>query len=107
MKNIDRKLWKPIFIRLFGEIRWYKFLLAIDYLDQDGYDTRLIELVMKKALSANSVCVDVGCHRGNLLAEMLKNAPRGEFFAFEPLPFLYLKLVTSFNHENVHIYELA
>ena len=44
----------------------------------------LIRVVMKRALRADSWCIDVGCHYGSVLAEMLRLAPRGRHVAFEP-----------------------
>ena len=41
---------------------------------------------MKRIVGSGSVCVDVGSHRGELLRHMIRLAPRGQYFAFEPLP---------------------
>jgi FkbM family methyltransferase len=61
--------------------------------------------VMRCCLSNNSNCVDVGCHKGSILKEMLRIAPAGTHYAFEPIPELYQELVTSF--PGVKIYGLA
>jgi len=42
--------------------------------------------IMKGLLRADSNCIDIGCHKGEILREMLKYAPNGQHFAFEPLP---------------------
>ena len=41
---------------------------------------------MKRTLGTESVCVDVGAHRGELLRHMIRLAPTAQHFAFEPLP---------------------
>ena len=41
---------------------------------------------MRQVLSAESVCVDVGAHRGAVLTQMQKYAPSGRHVAVEPLP---------------------
>lgn len=49
------------------------------------YDQQTVE-VMRLVLENNSNCVDVGCHKGEILDEVIKLAPEGLHFAFEPLP---------------------
>lgn len=48
--------------------------------------------VMERVLERGSNCVDVGCHAGQILDEMLRVAPEGTHYAFEPLPHLYAEL---------------
>lgn len=50
-----------------------------------GYDRDLVTL-MEKVLAPNSVCVDVGAHRGAVLAHMTRLAPQARHIAVEPLP---------------------
>lgn len=52
--------------------------------------------VMQRTLRRNSNCVDVGCHKGSVLKEILRLAPRGTHYAFEPIPELYQKLVNTY-----------
>jgi FkbM family methyltransferase len=71
------------------------------------YDLQTFE-VMKRVLQKDSNCVDVGCHQGSILKEMLRFAPNGTHFAFEPLPEMYQGLQESFgNLANVHRYTCA
>jgi FkbM family methyltransferase len=44
------------------------------------------ERVMRRVLQRDSNCVDLGAHKGAILADMLKLAPEGQHIAFEPLP---------------------
>jgi FkbM family methyltransferase len=71
--------------------------LARPYLDRrNRTDNENLRLLMAFSLSKNSSCIDVGCHRGDILREMLHIAPNGHHIAFEPLPELFLQLKTEF-----------
>ena len=59
------------------------------------YDIQTLE-VMKRVLRKDSNCVDVGCHNGSILKTMLRLAPNGYYFAFEPLPEMHQSLAKSF-----------
>jgi FkbM family methyltransferase len=61
--------------------------------------------VMKRVLSHDSNCIDVGCHQGSILREMLRFAPDGQHFAFEPIPELSDELRQMF--PKVNVYQLA
>ena len=66
-------------------------LLHLDITKNLKYD-RLTKLVIKRALNLNSNAIDIGCHKGEILVEILKNAPNGQHFAFEPIPLFYQNL---------------
>lgn len=71
------------------------------------YDRQTSE-VMRRVLREETHCVDVGCHRGSILQEMLRFSPRGQHFAFEPLPGMYADLRKAFGgRANVHLHECA
>jgi FkbM family methyltransferase len=59
------------------------------------YDDQTVE-VMRCVLTADSNCIDVGCHKGSMLRHMLKLAPGGRHHAFEPLPSFYRELVRRY-----------
>jgi FkbM family methyltransferase len=46
----------------------------------------VIDRVLDRIIHENSCCVDVGCHIGSALSDMLKRAPQGTHAAFEPIP---------------------
>lgn len=58
--------------------------------------------VIRRLLQASSNCVDVGCHRGTLLREMIHYAPAGTHYAFEPIPELYSRLVAAYPGVSIH-----
>lgn len=71
------------------------------------YDQQTIE-VMLRVITNNSNCVDVGCHSGVMLDEILKLSPNGSHYAFEPLPALYKELVEKFNaYQRIQILNKA
>lgn len=55
------------------------------------YD-RLTQKIMSKVIKSNSNCIDVGCHKGEMLDLMLKYAPKGKHLAFEPIPSFFNNL---------------
>jgi FkbM family methyltransferase len=74
---------------------------------QDKYDIQTSE-IMKRVLRKDSNCVDVGCHKGSILKEMLHFSPKGTHYAFEPLPEMNKTLQETFRSTaNVHLYDYA
>ncbi|MEO8086054.1 MAG: FkbM family methyltransferase [Bacteroidota bacterium] len=62
--------------------------LHLDLTKNLKYD-RLTKDVIAKSLNENSNAIDVGCHKGEILDLILKHAPAGKHFAFEPIPDFY------------------
>ncbi len=62
------------------------------------YD-RLTKSIMKKVIQKDSNCIDIGCHKGEILQFILKLAPNGQHFAFEPIPYLYTQLNVKFKNQ--------
>ncbi|MBC7412744.1 MAG: FkbM family methyltransferase [Bacteroidia bacterium] len=54
---------------------------------------------MKRVITPTSNCIDVGCHKGEILDDMLKYAPNGIHFGFEPIPFLFAHLKDKYLHK--------
>lgn len=61
----------------------------------DTYDAQTTA-IMQRTLKRNSVTIDVGAHVGSVLSEMVRCAPEGRHFAFEPIPACYAKLQKRF-----------
>jgi FkbM family methyltransferase len=73
------------------------------------YDTWTFE-IMDRVLARDSNCIDVGAHAGTVLEEIVRRAPDGEHFAFEPLPAMMGILRERFPVERfprVRFHELA
>lgn len=65
------------------------------------YDRETLE-VMRRILAADSSCIDVGAHDGEILRHITKLAPRGHHIAFEPIPQLAAALRARFPAVAVH-----
>ena len=70
--------------------------LHLDLTKNLKYD-RLTKEVIARALNKNSNTVDVGCHKGEILDLILKHAPAGNHFAFEPIPDFYNSLKSKYD----------
>lgn len=68
------------------------------------YDRETIE-VMRRVLTPQSSCIDIGAHDGEILRHITKLAPRGRHVAFEPIPRLAATLRARF--PGVTVYEAA
>jgi FkbM family methyltransferase len=62
--------------------------------------------LLKQVLHDDSNCIDIGCHRGEVLEDMLHLSPSGRHFAFEPLPELYHELKDRFG-DRVDVQQTA
>lgn len=87
-------------------IKFFLYIFHIDVTKNMQYDRQTLK-IMRKALKKNSNCVDVGCHKGEILEIILKYAPEGVHYAFEPIPFFYEKLDSNFASDKVHISSVA
>lgn len=52
--------------------------------------------------------MDVGCHKGEILDLLLKAAPQGAHFGFEPIPLLFQNLKTKYaGQPNCQLFDVA
>ncbi len=80
--------------------------LHLDLTKNLEYD-RLTTQILKSELKPNSNCVDVGCHKGEILKLILQQAPKGTHFAFEPIPHFFKNLKFKYQSVNIYPYALA
>nr|MBS0038543.1 FkbM family methyltransferase [Saprospiraceae bacterium] len=59
------------------------------------YD-RQAKAVLRKTTHQSSSCVDVGCHKGEILDLFLEYCPYGHHLGFEPIPHFYQNLQTKY-----------
>ena len=72
-----------------------------------GYDITT-KKIFQKILSQSSNCIDVGCHKGEILDLMNGMSPDGTHFGFEPIPSLYQNLVDKYSSSpNCNISSIA
>lgn len=62
--------------------------------------------LLKQVLNETSNCIDIGCHRGEVLEDMLRCSPQGQHFAFEPIPELFFELNDRYG-DRVHVHQIA
>ena len=71
------------------------------------YD-RLTKSIMKRTIRPDSNCIDVGCHKGEILDEILKIAPNGMHFGFEPIPLFFDRLKERYeNRATIYPFALS
>ncbi|MBW6497723.1 MAG: FkbM family methyltransferase [Bacteroidales bacterium] len=70
--------------------------LHIDLTRNMQYD-RLTWRIMELTIEPDSNCIDIGCHKGEVLSRMVKLAPQGYHYAFEPIPAYFDRLKERFN----------
>jgi FkbM family methyltransferase len=76
--------------------------------DINVYYDRLTASIFNRSIGTNAVCVDVGCHKGDLAVEMLSRAKSGHVHCFEPLPHLFEEIQDRFKGDaRVTTYNLA
>jgi len=80
--------------------------LHLDVTKNMQYDRAAIA-VMKQILNKDSICIDIGCHKGEIMDEILQLSPNGKHFGFEPIPWMYETLCNKYNNKNVAIYPNA
>lgn len=81
--------------------------LHLDLTKNLEYD-RLTRKIMEQVITSTTNCIDVGCHKGEILDIILRLSPKGKHFAFEPIPPLYEGLKRKYtNRCTFYPYALA
>jgi len=76
--------------------------LHLDVTKNMQYDRAAIAF-MKKILTKESICIDIGCHKGEIMDEILLLAPSGKHYGFEPIPWMFDALVNKYKNNAVVI----
>jgi FkbM family methyltransferase len=99
-----KNLFQSMIKDLIRKILW---ALHLDITKNLQYDRQTFN-IMRKVLKTDSVCLDIGCHKGEMLDLMRDFAPQGTFFGFEPLPHLFANLKEKYgNLPRVHLSDVA
>ena len=81
--------------------------IPIAFTKNQQYDKQTLNII-KTVCKTNSNCIDVGAHKGEVLDQILKFAPNGTHFAFEPIPGMYNDLVIKYKSKpNCRIFDIA
>jgi FkbM family methyltransferase len=93
---------------LFKSPNGVNLLLRMGKISRADYYDVMSEFIMEEILESGSTCVDIGCHRGDVLEPMLRFAPQGQFYAFEPLPGLFEHLHARFGSDDrIKLFNIA
>jgi FkbM family methyltransferase len=63
---------------------------------RDRIDNERLRQLLAFTLAPDSNCIDVGCHQGDVLREMVRLAPEGRHIAYEPVPASWERLAAEF-----------
>jgi FkbM family methyltransferase len=91
---------------MFSTIKSLIKKLPIAFTKNQQYDAQTVK-ILKKICRTDSNCIDVGCHKGEMLDLILKYAPRGQHYCFEPLPDLFEGLIQKKYPQNCHFFDTA
>jgi FkbM family methyltransferase len=81
--------------------------IPIAFTKNQQYDKQTLNII-KKVCKADSNCIDVGAHKGEVLDQILRFAPEGNHFAFEPIPDMYAALIEKYKSKpGCRIYDIA
>jgi len=80
--------------------------LPIAFTKNQRYDA-WTDQIIKKVCQPQSNSVDVGCHKGEVLETILKAAPNGHHYCFEPLPDMFENLQKNFADQPCTFHEIA
>ena len=73
----------------------------------DRYDAQTLA-VIKRVLGRRSSAIDVGLHTGAILDNILRAAPEGDHYGFEPLPDLFAAAVAKYAAAGkLHLFNAA
>ncbi|MCX6306625.1 MAG: FkbM family methyltransferase [Bacteroidetes bacterium] len=71
-------------------------LLHISLTRNQKYDA-YTQKIIQQSLKPGSNCIDIGCHKGEILDLMIKWAPGGKKYGFEPIPELFQFLTGKYS----------
>ena len=78
----------------------------IAFTQNQRYD-RQTRRVIQRVCKLGSNCVDVGCHKGEILDLFLRYAPQGTHYGFEPIPDLFDVLVKKYAGAKCRFFNIA
>lgn len=78
--------------------------LKLDLTKNLEYD-RLTKEIIQKVVKSDSICVDVGCHKGEILDLIIKQSTQ-KHYAFEPIPEMNKALDEKYR-STIHLFNCA
>lgn len=80
-------------------VRKLMFSAGIDITKNQQYDRQTLAII-KSVMKPDSGSIDIGCHKGEVLDELIKAAPNGNHYGFEPIPALYRTLQSKYKGQS-------
>ncbi len=81
--------------------------LPFAFTQNQRYD-RQTRRVIEKVCRPDSNCIDVGCHKGEILDLFIQFAPQGTHYGFEPIPGLFENLKKKYaDSKNCLLFDIA
>ncbi|MEO7174615.1 MAG: FkbM family methyltransferase [Saprospiraceae bacterium] len=80
--------------------------IPIAFTRNQQYDAQTHKVIQRICVSDSS-CIDVGCHKGEVLDIFLKYAPKGIHYGFEPIPDMHKALKAKYAGINTKISDIA
>lgn len=71
----------------------------------EKYDRQTRDII-QEVVHNKSVCIDIGCHKGEILDLIIQQSPDRYHFAFEPIPELYSYLREKY-YDHCRVYNVA
>lgn len=89
--------------------KWIKYFLQfipIHFTKNMEYDAQT-KLIIKKICKPGSNCIDIGCHKGEIMDLFLQSAPEGKHIGFEPIPDMFRALELKYKNTNCRVSPVA
>ncbi|MBK8701416.1 MAG: FkbM family methyltransferase [Saprospiraceae bacterium] len=80
--------------------------LPIAFTQNQKYDWQTRQ-VLQKVCKPDCNCIDIGCHKGEIMDLFIQYAPQGIHLGFEPIPEMYQALREKYTPEQAHIFPYA
>ncbi len=80
--------------------------IPIAFTKNQHYDAQT-QKIIRKVCKRDSNCIDIGCHKGEVLDIIRRVAPDGKHFGFEPLPYLFHDLKEKYKNTSCIISDVA
>lgn len=80
--------------------------IPLVFTQNQRYDRDTKKIILK-ICHKTSNCIDVGCHKGEVLNIMIQAAPEGHHWGFEPIPDLYESLKNRYDQNKISISPIA
>ena len=94
-------------MKIKNNIRLLLNFLHLDLTKNLEYD-RLTKIIFSKVIKRDSNCIDIGCHKGEILDSILTLSPKGKHYGFEPIPVLYNQLDVKYGGKaTIYPYALS